>query len=53
MKEYLEDSATSEEDVVREITATIYENSLPLFRRMIEIGKVRLALIDHAKVSHT
>jgi hypothetical protein len=50
MEEYLGEESTQDE-AMEEITQTIYDNSLPLFRRMIESGNVRLAILDHSKVS--
>lgn len=38
-------------NIKKEISKTIYENSLPLFRKMIESGLVRLSIIDVEKVS--
>lgn len=49
MKEYLGQD-TSDEDVTQQIINNIYENSLPLFRRHIESGRVRLTFLDPAEV---
>ena len=51
MIDYLGKEEATDESVMEEIASTIYDNSLPLFRRMIEVGKVRVTFIDHNKVS--
>lgn len=33
------------------VTEQIYDNALPLLRRMMEQGKVRVTIPDHTKVS--
>ena len=50
MEEYLGDEDTPLDEVTKEITQSIYGNSLPLFRKMIENGYVRLTILDHKKV---
>ena len=50
MEQYLGES--EREEALREITRSVYDNSLPLFRRMIEAGYVRLTIIEHEKVSN-
>jgi hypothetical protein len=53
MKEYFGDSLEGEEEVGNEVYKVIYDNSLPLFRRMIESGNVRVTFLDTAKVSQS
>ena len=49
MKEYL-GSTKDDKSVEKEIIHTIYEQSLPLFRRMIESGRVRITFMDQPKI---
>jgi hypothetical protein len=48
MKSYLGESA-DDEAVKNEIAKGIYEQSLPLFRKTIESGRVRLSFLNHDK----
>jgi hypothetical protein len=49
MNEYL--GAESTEDTARaEIVKNIYDSSLPLFRRVIESGRVRISFLDYHNV---
>lgn len=41
----------SDENVFRVVTERVYDNALPLFRRMMEQGKVRVTIPNHVKVS--
>lgn len=50
MKEYLGNDA-SEEILQKEIIKIIYDSSLPLFRGLIESGRVRITFMDHHEVS--
>jgi hypothetical protein len=50
MKEYLGNDAT-EEAIQKEIITIIYNSSLPLFRRLIESGRVRITFMDYREVS--
>ena len=52
MKEYLGNDATKEA-IQNEIIKTVYDSSLPLFRRLIESGQVRISFMNHHEVSHT
>jgi hypothetical protein len=52
MMQYLDEGVPNEEAAMAEVVNTVYDNSLPLFRRMIEAGLVRITFIDHAKVSN-
>jgi hypothetical protein len=49
MKEYLGAEST-EESAAEEIVKNIYDSSLPLFRRTIESGRVRLSFLDYRDV---
>lgn len=49
MKEYLGSDA-EDTSVKNEIIQGIYQQSLPMFRRFIESGRVRINFIDHKKV---
>jgi hypothetical protein len=52
MKEYLGVGST-EESVTTEIIKTIYDCTLPLFRRLIESGRVRISFLDYHDVRPT
>jgi len=45
MREYLGVNS-NEEDATAEIVKNVYENALPLFRRTIESGRVRISFLD-------
>lgn len=49
MNEYLGKDAT-EKEMQKEIVTNIYDSSLPLFRRLIESGRVRITFMDHREV---
>ena len=49
MKEYL-GSESTEESAAEEIVKTIYDCSLPLFRRTMESGRVRISFLDYHEV---
>jgi hypothetical protein len=50
MKNYLGGNNVDETTVHSEIIHNIYEQSLPLFRRMIESGRVRINFLDQNKL---
>jgi hypothetical protein len=59
MKVHLEEGQVGKDEfeeskIQKTIRQGIYDQSLPLFRRLIESGRVRLAFLDHSKVGkHT
>lgn len=46
MTEHFEGEGLTQRDVQGEISHAIYDSALPLFRRMIEMGQVRLTFLD-------